>query len=179
VASSDPENTGMKRNVEIKAKVADSAAVRDAVEKLSSGPPEVLEQEDTFFHCPRGRLKLRRLAGAAQAELLYYERPDTAGPKECRYLVHRTTDPDGLRAVLAATLGIRGTIRKQRTVFLAGQTRVHLDRVEGLGEFVELEVVLRPEQDANDGRLIAGQLMARLGLSPNQLVDGAYIDLLP
>ncbi len=177
--NSGPEGVGMKRNVEIKAKIADLAAVRAAVEKLAPGTPEVLEQEDTFFHSPRGRLKLRRFAGAAQAELIYYERSDTAGPKECRYLVHHTTDPDGLREVLAATLGIRGTVRKRRTVLLVGQTRVHLDQVEGLGEFVELEVVLRPGQDAGDGRIIAGQLMARLGISPNQLVDRAYLDLLP
>lgn len=93
--------------------------------------------------------------------------------------MHRTADPEGLRDVLSATLGLRGTIRKRRTVFLMGQTRVHLDEVEGLGAFVELEVVLRPEQDAGDGRAIAGQLMAQLGLSPDQLIDKAYIDLLP
>jgi len=169
----------VNRNVEIKAKVADLAAVRDAVEKLADQAPEVLEQEDTFFTCLRGRLKLRRFSGLAQAELIYYERTNTTGPKECRYLVHRTPDPDGLREVLSATLGIRGVVRKCRTVFLVGQTRVHLDQVEGLGEFVELEVVLRPEQDTRDGLAIARQLMATLGISPDHLIDKAYIDLLP
>ncbi len=169
----------MKRNVEIKAKVADGAAVRDAVEKLTHQAPEILEQEDTFFTCPRGRLKLRRFSGLAQGELIYYERANTTGPKECRYLVHRTSDPDGLRELLSAMLGIRGVVRKRRTLFLVGQTRVHLDQVEGLGEFVELEVVLRPEQDTPDGLAIAGQLMATLGIAPDHLIDKAYIDLLP
>jgi adenylate cyclase class IV len=86
-----------------------------------------LEQEDTFFVCPRGRLKLRQFAGCPQAELIYYERPESSGPRESRYIVHPTADPEGLREVLSAALGVRGVVRKRRTVYLIGQTRVHLD----------------------------------------------------
>jgi predicted adenylyl cyclase CyaB len=168
----------MKRNVEIKAKVADLATVRRMVEGLADSGPMELEQEDTFFVCPRGRLKLRRFVGCPQAELIYYERPENSGPKESRYIVHPTADPEGLREVLAAAFDIRGVVRKRRAVYLVGQTRVHLDRVEGLGEFVELEVVLRPEQNSSEGITIAHELMAKIGISPNQLVDRAYIDLL-
>jgi predicted adenylyl cyclase CyaB len=168
----------VKRNVEIKARVGGLAAVREVVAGLADSGPMELEQEDTFFVCPRGRLKLRRFAGCVQAELIYYERPEAAGPKESRYLVHPTADPEGLRDVLAAAFGVRGVVRKQRAVFLVGQTRVHLDEVEGLGEFVELEVVLQPQQDAAEGVAVARELMARLGISPSQLVDRAYIDLL-
>lgn len=168
----------MKRNVEIKAKVADLAAVRRIVEGLADSGPMELEQEDTFFACPRGRLKLRRFAGCELAELIYYERPEGSGPKESRYIVHPTADADGLREVLAAAFDIRGVVRKHRTVYLVGPTRVHLDRVEGLGEFVELEVVLRPEQHSSDGVAIADELMARLGIAPSQLIDRAYLDLL-
>jgi adenylate cyclase class IV len=168
----------MKRNVEIKAKVANFAAVRQIVEGLADSGPMELEQEDTFFVCPRGRLKLRQFAGCPQAELIYYERPESSGPRESRYIVHPTADPEGLREVLSAALDVRGVVRKRRTVYLIGQTRVHLDQVEGLGEFVELEVALRPEQKASDGVTIAHELMAKLGISPNQLIDRAYIDLL-
>jgi predicted adenylyl cyclase CyaB len=168
----------MKRNVEIKAKVTDLEAVRKVVEGLADSGPMELEQEDTFFACPRGRMKLRRLGGCAQAELIYYERAQTAGPRESRYLVHPTADPEGLQEILAAALGIRGVVRKRRAVYLVGQTRVHLDQVEGLGEFIELEVVLQPRQSAAEGDAIAGALMERLGISPSQLIDRAYIDLL-
>jgi adenylate cyclase len=137
-----------------------------------------LEQEDTFFACPRGRLKLRRFGGCAQAELIYYERPESPGPKESRYIVHPTADADGLREVLAAAFDVRGVVRKRRMVYLVGPTRVHLDQVEGLGEFVELEVVLQPQQDSAEGIGIAHELMAKLGISANQLIDRAYIDLL-
>jgi adenylate cyclase class IV len=167
----------MKRNVEIKAKVTDLAAVREIAAGLADRGPMVLEQEDTFFACPRGRLKLRRFAGCAQAELIYYERPESPGPKESRYVVHPTADADGLRDVLGAALGTAGVVRKRRTIYLVGQTRVHLDEVEGLGEYVELEVVMRPEQDSSEGEAIARALMIRLGISPNQLVDRAYLHL--
>jgi predicted adenylyl cyclase CyaB len=92
--------------------------------------------------------------------------------------VQRTTDPAGLQEVPTAACGTRGVVRKRRRVFFVGATRVHLDRVEGLGEFVELEVALCPGQSANDGRAPAQQLMARLGISPDRLVDRAYVDLL-
>jgi predicted adenylyl cyclase CyaB len=168
----------MKRNVEIKAKVAGLAAVREIVAGLADSGPIELEQEDTFFVCPRGRLKLRRFGGCTQAELIYYERPESSGPKESRYIVHPTADPEGLRDVLVAAFGIRGVVRKRRTVYLVGQTRVHLDQVEGLGEFVELEVVLLPEQDLAQGAATARELMARLGIAQDQLIDRAYLDLL-
>jgi predicted adenylyl cyclase CyaB len=168
----------MNRNVEIKAKVTDFAAVRQRAERLSDGGPVLLEQEDTFFVCPQGRLKLRQLHSGAPAELIYYERSDSAQPKESHYQVHWTEDPDGLREALAAALGVRGVVRKRRTLYRVGPTRVHLDEVDGLGEFVELEVVLQPGQNASDGVSIAHDLMDKLGIVRTDLVTGAYIDLI-
>jgi len=168
----------MPRNIEIKARVTDLTALRRVVEGLADEGPEIVEQEDTFFTCRQGRLKLRRFAGSPQAELICYERPDSCGPKESRYVVHRTLEPAGLRDVLSAALGVCGVVRKRRTIYLIGQTRVHLDQVEGLGEFVELEVVLRPDQDARDGLALARRLMTELGIFASQLVDRAYVDLL-
>jgi predicted adenylyl cyclase CyaB len=172
------EEIRVKRNVEIKAKVADLGAIRRVMAGLADSGPMEMEQEDTFFGCPRGRLKLRRFDGCVEAELIYYERPESSGPKESRYVVHPTADAEGLREVLVAALGVRGVVRKRRAVYMVGQTRVHLDRVEGLGEFVELEVVLEPQQDSADGVLIARELMAKLDISQSRLVDKAYIDLL-
>lgn len=166
----------MKRNVEIKAAVADLAAVEEKAAKLADRGPTILEQEDVFFHCSRGRLKLRRFAD--RAELIAYERPDAAGPKQSRYVVYATADPDGLQNALSLAPGVRGVVRKRRTLYLIGPTRVHLDRVEGLGDFVELEVVLSEGQEVGEGLAIARRLMAELGISESQLVDKAYIDLL-
>ena len=61
---------------------------------------------------------------------------------------------------------------------MIGRTRVHLDRVDGLGQFLELEVVLENQETAASGTAVARELMADLGIEPSQLVEGAYIDLL-
>jgi adenylate cyclase len=145
---------------------------------LADEGPVILEQEDTFFFCRHGRLKLRQFADAEEAELIFYERPASTGPKESNYIVHRTTDPLRLRAVLAASLGIRGLVRKRRTLYLIGPTRVHLDRVDRLGDYVELEVVRRPDETTGDGVAIANDLMHKLGIPSEGLLEKAYIDLL-
>jgi len=168
----------MKRNVEIKARVDDLAAVRERARALAAAGPVILDQVDTFFPCARGRLKLRELANSAEAELIYYERPDESGPKESRYGIYRTTDPDSLRATLSAALGVRGVVRKRRTLYLIGASRVHLDEVEELGDFVEVEVVLDPGQGTVDGDAVAQDLMGKLGIRSEQLIDRAYVDLL-
>jgi predicted adenylyl cyclase CyaB len=167
----------MNRNVEIKARVASLAAIERQARDLADEGSVTLVQEDTFFVCPRGRLKLRQL-GATEGELIYYERPDSAEPKESRYAIYRTPDPEGLARTLSLALGVRGVVRKTRTLYLVGPTRIHLDSVEGLGDFVELEVVLRPDQSVSDGVAIAHDLMTRLGILPDQLIHKAYIDLL-
>lgn len=164
------------RNVEIKARAGDLGAVRAAVEGLADQGPEVIEQADTFFECARGRLKLRRLS-QSRGELIYYERADSTDPAEATYVICPTDEPELLTDVLSRAFGVKGVVRKRRTVYLVGQTRVHLDEVEGLGQFVELEVVLDKGQSAAEGRRIVRDLMAQLGLRQADLVEKAYIDL--
>jgi predicted adenylyl cyclase CyaB len=164
------------RNVEIKARLTQPDGVRRRVEALADGPPELLEQEDTFFACPEGRLKLRRFGDGA-AELISYRREDTAGPRESRFCKAPVADADLLEAVLGAALGVLGRVRKRRLLYLAGPTRIHLDQVECLGWFLELEVVLGDDQTVADGEAIAHDLMAALGITEADLVDVAYVDL--
>lgn len=167
----------MPANIEIKARVRDFPTLQKRAETLSDTPVQVILQEDTFFHTPRGRLKLRQLA-PDRGQLVYYERPDREGPKRSDYYIYETANPQELKAVLSRTLGVRGVIRKARHLYIAGQTRIHMDRVEGLGDFMELEVVLRPEQPDAEGQTIARDLMARLGVLESDLIESAYIDLL-
>lgn len=168
----------MARNVEIKARIADVAAIEPAVARLADHGPTAIAQDDTFFHCAQGRLKLRAFADGS-AELIAYERPDTEGPKLSTYLRVAAADPPALRAALAAACGVRGRVRKQRTLYLVGRTRVHLDVVEGLGHFVELEVVLDETQTPAQGVAVAEGLLDALHIAPTQLVATAYVDLLP
>ena len=167
----------MLRNIEIKARANDFARQNRLAEELGDGEPQELVQEDTFFHVPAGRLKLREFSDGT-AELIQYERPDVTAPTESRYVRARTPDPRAMKEALANALGIRAVVRKHRIVHLAGQTRIHMDRVEGLGEFLELEVVLRPEQSAAEGERIVTELMHRLEIAEADLVTRAYVDLL-
>ena len=167
----------MPTNIEIKARVSDLAGLRARAEAFSDTPVQVIPQEDTFFHTPKGRLKLRLLQ-PDQAQLVYYERPDQDGPKRSNYHIFETSDPQGLKTALQMALGVRGVVRKTRYLYLAGQTRIHLDDVEGLGQFMELEVVLREGQSDAEGQAIAEELMARLGVRKEDLLEGAYMDLL-
>ena len=167
----------MNRNVEIKARVVGLDVVRKRVAALADDGPVVLDQEDTFFVCAAGRLKLRKINGKA-GELIYYVRPDSAGPKTSQYVITEVSDAGGLEAVLARAYGVRGVVRKRRTLYKVGRTRVHLDEVDDLGDFVELEVVLGPGEAISEGVAVADDLMDKLGLSRAQLLDGAYIDLM-
>ena len=167
----------MPTNIEIKARVRDLAGLRARAEGLSDTPVQVIPQEDTFFHTHKGRLKLRRLQ-PGQAQLVYYERPDQDGPKRSTYQIYETGNPEGLLTALSLALGVRGVVRKTRYLYLAGQTRIHLDDVEGLGQFMELEVVLRDGQTDAEGKAIAEELMTRLGVRQEDLLEGAYMDLL-
>ena len=167
----------MAANIEIKAKIKDFARLKGLAAALSDTPGLLIAQEDIFFHVPRGRLKLRLLA-PDRGVLIYYERDDAAGPKRSIYHLAETATPDALKTVLAAALGIRGVVRKQRLLYRAGPTRIHLDRVERLGAFLELEVVLGPADSAAQGAAIAAGLMRKLAVEAEDLIEVAYIDLL-
>jgi len=116
--------------------------------------------------------------GSERGELIRYERSDVADARCSRYLIARTTDPEVLKEILSKTLGITGVVRKTRTLYLIGQTRVHIDEVRGLGTFLELEVVLRDAQTETEGKAIAESLMCEFGINKQQLIPETYIDLI-
>lgn len=167
----------MPRNVEIKARVDSVASLAPLVAPIATEGPIEIQQDDTFFLCDAGRLKLRAFSEQA-GELIFYRRADARGPKESFFVRAPTHEPNALRDALALAYGITGRVVKQRTLFIVGRTRVHLDRVRGLGEFLELEVVLDDDEPAEVGADEARALMARLRVRPDQLVEGAYLDLL-
>jgi predicted adenylyl cyclase CyaB len=167
----------MARNIEIKARVDNLERWISKAKTLADGAPTTLAQDDTFFSCPNGRLKLREF-GTGKGELIFYQRPNELGPKESQYLIVETSSPDQMREALTFAYGQVGRVRKTRILFLSGQTRIHLDRVEDLGEFIELEVVLSREETLETGMQIAQGFLTKLGIQEESLVAGAYIDLL-
>lgn len=167
----------MPRNIEIKARITSvEALVPKAAAIADHGPIEIV-QDDAFFACESGRLKLRAFS-KERGELIFYRRANQKGPKESFYLRSPTSAPEVLRESLSLAYGQVGRVQKHRTLFLVGRTRIHLDRVAGLGHFLELEVVLEDHESSEIGVREAHVLMARLGVEPSQLIEGAYVDLL-
>jgi len=166
----------LARNVEIKARVQDLARVRAKVATLATGP-EIVNQTDTFFIVPQGRLKVRAFPDGS-GELISYQRDNRPGPKESVYTRVACRDAPALVGALGSVLVVRGVVTKRREVFLAGRTRVHLDEVERLGDFVELEVVLAQDDDVEGGEREAHALLRSLEIPVTALVSEAYIDLL-
>jgi predicted adenylyl cyclase CyaB len=171
------DHAAMARNVEIKAWMHHRSDVEQRAAALADGPPQRVRQDDTFFGRANGRLKLRRLE-ANLGELISYSRADAAGPRTSDYEITRTTDPDGLAKVLGRAYPVLGRVIKQRTLYLVGRARIHLDEVDQLGDLMELEVVLTENEPEEHGVHEAHELMAALGITDADLVDRAYVDLL-
>jgi len=167
----------MPRNIEIKARIASVEALLAPARELADGEAEAIEQDDTFFAVAMGRLKLRQFADGS-AELIHYHRSDGPEARPSDYVRVPVSDAAALREALARGCGVIGRVRKRRWLLRLGQTRLHLDRVEGLGDFVELEVVLREGQSDDEGRALADGWMRALGLQHAPRLGGAYLDQL-
>ena len=126
----------------------------------------------------RGNLAKLRALAPDRGQLVYYDREDAPGPRQSKYVLSPTADPASLESLLTASLGVRGVVTKVRYLYMVGNTRIHLDQVEGLGDFLELESVLGPGHSAGDGERAVSELMDRLGVADDDLIDVAYIDLL-
>ncbi|XP_019869600.1 uncharacterized protein LOC109598189 [Aethina tumida] len=167
------------RNVEIKARVKNISKIINIARTLSGKQEQIIKQHDTFYNCNHGRLKLRKFE-SGEGELIFYDRPDSEGPKLSCYdksdIPASTTE--SLHLVLDSALGSKGVVKKTRLLFMVGQTRVHIDSVENLGDFMELEVMLNPGQSVEEGEKIANDLREKLGVEKEDLLSGAYTDML-
>ena len=165
-------------NIEIKARARDFESQQTRVKALTGDEGQYLSQCDTFFLVPDGRLKIREFSDGT-GELIYYRRDNTPGPRESHYSISKTSSPASLKQVIAKVLPVSGQVVKDRWLYLDGPTRIHFDRVKGLGDFIELEVVLESSlQGFGDGEQIAKGWMAKLQISAEDLSAEAYIDLL-
>ena len=166
----------MSANIEFKAELADPESAHATARNLSGTGPEVLQQTDVFFPCPHGRLKLRILDDS-HGQLIFYERADAPGPRRSNYQITRTADPYTLLEILQHVSGVSGTVEKVRSLYIVGQTRIHVDEVKGLGSFLEIEVVLKEQQSDAEGLHIAQTLAQEFGIMESHLIHVAYVDL--
>ena len=165
----------MPKNLEVKARIKDPRVCEGIIKSIGSSFVGILNQTDTYFHTRRGRLKLREITDAA-AELIYYEREEETVHRLSQFDIVRCDNPSALKAILEESVGIRGVVKKKRKLFMYNVTRVHLDEVENLGHFLELEtpVTLSVEESETINEYITD----RLQLSRDDFITGSYIDLL-
>ena len=161
-----------RRNVELKAVDPDPGRTLERAQELGAEDRGVIAQRDTYFRVREGRLKLRE-EEPGEAHLIAYARPDAADVRVSSYRVVPVPDPAGMIAALAETNGIDVVVAKRRRLLLWENVRIHLDEVEGLGSFVELEAVAEPDSDLARERRQVAQLREAL-----RIADGALRELL-
>lgn len=166
----------MNRNIEIKARVENFDKLFNSVTELSDSECQILNQRDVFFNCPGGRLKLRIFEDKT-GEMIFYNRENTESPTCSYYKIVPVENPTSINELFEMAYGIKGEVKKTRYLFFIGQTRIHLDKVENLGNFVELEVVLKENQSEIEGKSIADEIMKRLNINKTDLISNAYIDI--
>lgn len=163
-------------NVELKAKLADLEAANATAAKLGAADQGVLHQIDTYFRSDSGRLKLRVIDGR-RGELIWYARPDQADSKLSRYHITPVADPSGLIQCLEAAWGVETVVEKRRRLWLYENVRIHLDRVAGLGDYLEFEAVLSESDSAEAGRRQLRFLSEQFHLGPDDLLTGSYREM--
>ena len=162
-------------NVEIKARCGNPEIVRIALRNRHARCAGIDRQVDTYFRVPEGRLKLRQ--GRIENSLIAYRRPDQAGPKTSEVVLAAVANGDELRAVLERALGVLVSVDKQREIYYVDNVKFHIDQVEGLGGFVEIEACGNPGEEVKL-RAQCGEYMELFGIREEDLVEKSYSDLL-
>ncbi|HEX4465614.1 MAG TPA: class IV adenylate cyclase [Solirubrobacteraceae bacterium] len=166
-----------RRNIELKASDQDSANSLNTCRALGAVDHGEIEQRDTYFEVTRGGLKLRE-EHPGRAHLIQFERADEPQQRESRYRVIEVDDGVVLCAALSVALGVRGVVAKRRRLLIWRDVRIHLDDVERLGAFIELEAVAPPDSDLTHEHALIGELRRAFAITDERLLSVGYAKLL-
>ena len=169
---------GPRANIELKARLADPEGAAATARALGAREMGADRQVDVYFRVPRGRLKLRRSMFVGE-QLIAYLRADEPGPRRADYEVIPAPRGGRTAEILETMLGIEATVAKVRRLFLLGDTRIHLDEVDGLGSFLEFEAVYPHgnEEAERAARLDVERLRRTFGVRDEDLVPRSYREL--
>jgi predicted adenylyl cyclase CyaB len=135
-------------------------------------------QEDTYFNVNQGRLKLR--IGSTEQNLIYYDRTEVQGMKHSDVKLYpQPKDPETLKQTLSLSLGILTQVRKERKIYFIENVKFHIDTVEHLGSFVEIEAIGAYGEVQED--LLSSQCqyyINELGISKEDMIDQSYSDMI-
>jgi adenylate cyclase class IV len=162
-----------RRNIELKATDPDPPASLEVCRTLGAADHGTIAQRDTYFAVARGGLKLRE-EQPGRPHLIQFERANEPQQRESRYRIIEVSDGASLCAALATTIGIHGVVAKRRHLLLWQSVRIHLDEVEQLGTFIELEAVAPPDSNLDHERQLVVELRDALGITDERLVALGY-----
>jgi len=168
----------VNRNIELKARHPDLDGAREAARSLGAVAGGILEQTDTYFHVSRGRLKLRQFGSGAMAELIWYSRENSIAFRASDYIVTPIPDAPTALAALTAALSVRGVVRKRRELWMLANIRIHLDQVEQLGSFIELEAVISTNHSPAVSRRRLDVLVDALEIAKTDQLATSYGELI-
>jgi predicted adenylyl cyclase CyaB len=164
------------KNLEAEFRLDDLARAESRATALGYTRRAILNQRDTFFRVPNGKLKLREEnAGAA---LIFYSRSDSGPLMLSNYEIAPIPDPGMTLYILDAALGTLATVEKTRILLTRDHIRLHLDRVASLGDFGEIEAVIPDGDDPELSRAAVDELLAALEIIPADLIDVSYFEML-
>jgi predicted adenylyl cyclase CyaB len=165
----------MPANLELKAACADPGSAHRTAHSIGARDEGILLQTDTYFGVPDGRLKLREIEGD-RSELISYRRPNATPARTSRFEICPVEHPLEMIRLLELLFGIRCVVRKKRSLYLLGATRIHIDEVEGLGSFIEFEI------PRGDTRLNPEEMLDRLvkefGIGEEDVIRHSYVDMM-
>lgn len=163
--------------IEIKARCENPDQIRDILKNKQADLRGIDHQVDTYFQVTKGRLKLRE--GNIENHLIHYFRPNQSGPKKSEVLLYKSTPDSGLKEILATSIGILTVVDKKREIYFIDNVKFHIDQVEELGSFLEIEAI-----DANEGISEARLLeqceyyMQLFKIDKKDLMTSSYSDML-
>ncbi len=164
-------------NVEIKARCLNPDVIRNYLVKKNAKFIGADNQTDTYFNVINGRLKLRE--GIIENNLIYYDRNDKAGPKRSSFHLIKITNPQELKEVLKNSIGIKMIVIKKREIYYIDNVKFHIDDIEGLGSFVEIEAgnILA---DKTETELLeqCNFYLKEFGITEDDLIAESYSDIL-
>jgi adenylate cyclase, class 2 len=161
-------------NLELKARLDSIDAACAAADRCGAQFVEILDQTDTYFNVPAGRLKLREIAGV-HTELIYYTRDEATPERWSVYETVRISDAAGMRILLEHAYGVRATVAKRRLHYQRGACRIHIDSVENLGTFLEFEVQDIPPEEAVR---VMKEMREAFGVVSSAVIQASYEDLI-
>ena len=167
----------MHLNVEIKARCSDPEKVRNILKEQGAEYKGLDHQIDTYFNVSHGRLKLRE--GNIENALIFYERSNQEGPKDSKVVLYSSQPGSNLKAALMGACGALIVVDKVRHIYFMDNVKFHVDLVESLGSFCEIEAI---DKNGNMGRSRLLQqcndYMKILGIHQTDLISYSYSDLL-